>query len=183
MSTLSVDKIQGQTIAENVKMPAGSILQTVTKHFTDPTTISDIGTTYTDITNGTIIITPRYYDSKILIIPNISWLIGQSNSVLFLAFRLKRLNAGGTSNVINPNVANDGTGGFDYGASTSGGGTGLGQFQGRHCGHHVDTPGVTSAVTYKFQGISYTSGTNVNINYAGSTTAASSSIVAMEISV
>ena len=30
MSTLSVDTIQGQTTAANVKLPAGSIIQTVT---------------------------------------------------------------------------------------------------------------------------------------------------------
>ena len=184
MSTLSVDTITGQTTAANVKLPAGSILQTVTKHFTDGTTISDYGTTFTDITNGTISITPKYNNSKILIIPNISWLIGASNAVLYLAFRLKRLNANGTSTVINPNVAVDGTsgGGFDYGVSTDAG-SNVGQFSGRHCGHHIDTPATTSAVTYKFQGVSYGNGRAININYSAAVSGASSSIVAMEISV
>ena len=55
-STLTVDNIVGATTAANVKMPAGAILQTVTKDFSDSTSVTSSGTTYTDVTNGTITI-------------------------------------------------------------------------------------------------------------------------------
>ena len=177
-STLTVDTIQGSTTADNVKLPEGSILQTVTKHFVDTTAISDYGTTFTDITNGNITITPKYNNSKILIIPNIQFLMASNKAYLYGAFRLLR----GTSTVISPHIVNDGSGGFDYGVGTDAGSY-IGQFEGRYCGHHIDTPNTTSAVTYKFQGISYTSGRTITINYQGTPTSATSSIIAMEISV
>ena len=64
MSTLSVDTIQGQTTAANVKMPAGSILQTV-QGSTD-TAMSSASTSYSD-TGLTATITPKYSSSKILV--------------------------------------------------------------------------------------------------------------------
>ena len=63
-STLTVDNIVGATAAANVKMPAGAILQTVIRDFTDQTAITSSGTTYTDLTNGTITITPKYNNIK-----------------------------------------------------------------------------------------------------------------------
>ena len=66
MSTLSVDTITGQTTAANVKLPAGSILQTlsttkVDDHFQAATT------SFVDVTGVTLTITPKYNNSKILI--------------------------------------------------------------------------------------------------------------------
>jgi len=69
MSTLSVDTIQGQTTAGNVKLPAGSILQTVT--FTSPFNGSEIAaSTNTYVSSGSegiLSITPKYNNSKLLV--------------------------------------------------------------------------------------------------------------------
>ena len=64
MSTLSVDTIQGQTTAANVKLPAGSILQTV--QGSTNTAMSSASTSYSD-TGLTANITPKYASSKILV--------------------------------------------------------------------------------------------------------------------
>lgn len=69
MSTLSVDTIQGQTTAANVKLPAGSIIQTVT--FTSPFNGTEIAaSTNSYVTTGSeglISITPKYNNSKLLV--------------------------------------------------------------------------------------------------------------------
>ena len=68
MSTLSVDTIQGQTTAANVKLPAGSVLQTVTQEH--GTYVQYTGSTFSD-TGLQCSITPRYANSTILIICNV----------------------------------------------------------------------------------------------------------------
>tara|TARA_B100000035_G_scaffold77910_1_gene65030 strand:- start:549 stop:1031 length:483 start_codon:yes stop_codon:yes gene_type:complete len=65
MSTLSVDTIQGQTTAANVKLPAGCVLQTVSANGPN-SLVSFTGNTYTDI-NLSATITPKYATSKILV--------------------------------------------------------------------------------------------------------------------
>jgi len=69
MSTLSVDTIQGQTTAANVKLPAGSIIQTVT--FTSPFNGSEISATTNSYVStgseGLISITPKYNNSKLIV--------------------------------------------------------------------------------------------------------------------
>ena len=78
-------------------MPAGAILQTVTSEFTDQTAVTSSGTTYTDVTGGTITISPKYNNSKILIIPNITVLIQDSASTyIYIGIRCLR----GSSTVI-----------------------------------------------------------------------------------
>ena len=64
MSTLSVDTIQGQTTAANVKLPAGSVLQTVQNNFNnfDSTSSTSYGAT-----SVSLAITPKYATSKILV--------------------------------------------------------------------------------------------------------------------
>ena len=178
MSTLSVDTIQGQTTAATVKLPAGSILQTVTKDFSGTiTTITSSGVTFTDITDATITITPKYNNSKILIIPNIEFYLQDSTSVyIYSAFRCLR----GSSTVLGPANPRDGNGGYDYGIGVNPGSnlTTI-QFGSRYCAHHTDTPATTSATTYKFQGQCYSAGRSLVINGGD----AGSSILAMEISV
>ena len=174
-STLTVDNIVGATTAANVKFPAGSILQTVTKAFTDSTSITSSGATYTDVTNGTITITPKYNNSKILILPNIAFYLQDTSSLyIYGSFRLLR----GSSTTVAPTNSADGNGSYDYGLGDNGTSTTL-QFGTRHSGHHVDTPATTSATTYKFQGNNYSAGRTMVVNGGG----ASSSIIAMEISV
>ena len=172
-SILKVDTIQGATSATAVKMPAGHVIQTVTKSFTDITTITTYGTTYTDITNTNITITPKYNNSKILIMPNIVFYLAITGTYVYGGFRLLR----GSSTVIAPTNSTDGNGAYDYGAGFPS--SGVVQFGSRHCGHHIDTPATTSATTYKFQGQCYSAGRSLVINGGD----AGSSILAMEISV
>ena len=68
MSTLSVDTIQGQTTSTKVKLPAGSILQTVTAEH--GTYVQTTGSSFTD-TGLQCSITPKYANSHILIICNV----------------------------------------------------------------------------------------------------------------
>ena len=171
-STLTVDNIVGATAAASVKMPAGAILQTVIRDFTDQTAITSSGTTYTDLTNGTITITPKYNNSKILIIPNITFLIQDSAST-YIYFGLRCLR--GSSTVVGATLNTDGNGSYDYGIGF--GNSGTRQFDTRITDHHIDTPATTSATTYKFQVINYAAGRTTTVNHTGA-----SSILAMEIS-
>ena len=173
-STLTVDNIVGATTAANVKTPAGTILQTVTKSFSTSTSATSSGTTYTDVTDGSITITPKYNNSKIFILPNIVFYLQDSSvEYMYVGFRLLR----GSSTVVAPTHSVDGSGGYDYGADFAASQTI--QIGYRHCGHHVDTPATTSATTYKFQTLNYSSGRTCVVNGGGG----SSSIIAMEISV
>ena len=61
-STLIVDEIQGAATAANVKLPAGSTLQSVSAVKTDTQSISGA---YADVLSATI--TPKYNTSKILV--------------------------------------------------------------------------------------------------------------------
>ena len=176
-STLTVDNIVGATTAANVKLPAGSILQTVTKTFGDQTSVTSSGTTYTDVTNGTIAITPKFNNSQILIIPNISILI-QDSGENYIYFGVRCLR--GSSTVLSPSLNIDGNGSYDYGigsAPPSGTMSSL-QFDTRVTAHHIDTPATTSATTYKFQVINYAAGKTATVNHTGGST-----ILAMEIAV
>ena len=177
MSTLAVNTLQAQT-GTTVSLPSGQtliapghVIQTVTNAFTDITTITTYGTTYTDITNAAITITPKHSNSKILIMPNIVFYINITGSYVYGGFRLLR----GSSTAVAPTNAIDGNGAYDYGAGFPS--SGSIQFGSRHCGHHVDTPATTSATTYKFQAMNYASGRTFRVNNAGG----SSAIIAMEI--
>ena len=168
---MRVDTIEEKTSGAGVKIP-GHVVQTVTNAFTDTTTITTYGTTYTDVTNATITITPKHSNSKILIMPNLVFYIGVSSGpYVYCGFRLLR----GSSTVVAPTNSTDGNGAYDYGAGFPS--SGAIQFGSRHCGHHVDTPATTSATTYKFQAMNYTTGRTFKVNNAGG----SSSIIAMEI--
>ena len=172
-STLTVDNIVGAATAANVKMPAGAILQTVTTDFTDQTSVTSSGTTYTDVTNGTITITPKFSTSKILIIPNIS-ILTQDSASTYIYFGVRCVRD--SSTVLGPTLNTDGNGSYDYGIGF--GNSGTRQYDHRVTAHHIDTPATTSATTYKFQVINYAAGRTTTVNHTGS-----SSILAMEISV
>jgi hypothetical protein len=172
-STLTVDNIVGATTAANVKLPAGTILQTVTKDFSEQTSVTSSGTTYTDLTNGTITITPKFNNSKILIIPNIT-ILQQLSSSTYIYFGVRCLR--GSSTVLGPTLNTDSNGSYDYGVGY--GNSGTRQFDMRVTAHHIDTPATTSATTYKFQVINYAAGRTTTVNHTGA-----SSILAMEISV
>ena len=65
MSTLSVDTVQGQTAAGNVKMPAGYVVQEV--HHPCTTYFILNTTSYTDLTGASITFTPKFNNSKLLV--------------------------------------------------------------------------------------------------------------------
>ena len=176
-STLTVDNIVGATTAANVKLPAGAVLQTVTKDFSDLTTVTSSGTTYTDVTNGTITITPKFNNSKILIIPNIT-IITQDSSQNYIYFGVRCVR--GSSTALGPIPTADANGSYDYGIGVgpASGTMNTIQFDMRVTAHHIDTPATTSATTYKFQVINYNSGRTTTVNHTGGST-----ILAMEISV
>ena len=69
MSTLSVDTITGQTVAGNVKLPAGCVLQTLQTIKTD--TFDSSSTSAVDITGLSVTITPKYATSKVLVMFNV----------------------------------------------------------------------------------------------------------------
>ena len=66
MSTLSVDTIQGQTTAANVKLPAGSVLQATSFDYSG-TAFTSSSTSHV-ATPITVTITPKYSSSKVLIL-------------------------------------------------------------------------------------------------------------------
>ena len=77
MSTLSVDTIQGKTTAGTVALPAGHVVQTFSTNRTDTFTVS--GATNTEMFS--ILITPKFASSKILITCNINGSSAQADSL------------------------------------------------------------------------------------------------------
>ena len=172
--TIPTGKTLVGTDTASIKAP-GNIIQVVTKEFTDQTSITSYGTTYTDVTNGTIAITPKFNNSKILIIPNIEILTQDSSSnYIYFGVRCVR----GSSTALGPTPAADGNGSYDYGIGVGPASGTLGsiQFDTRVTAHHIDTPATTSATTYKFQVVNYSNGRTTTVNHTGSST-----IMAMEI--
>ena len=153
MSTLSVDTIQGQTTAANVKLPAGCILQTVSTTKTDA--FSNASASLVDITGMTVTITPKYSTSKILIRANLNW-GGVRN--IYSAIRLLR---GSTAISLNTSAS-----GNQIAATLGCGGDNENfEYKMEHTAlEFLDSPATTSATTYKLQQQS-TGGPGVNTWY------------------
>ena len=67
MSTLSVDTLQGQTTAANLKLPAGYVVQTVHMQGHGNGTQSSTSSSYVEISTALrTTITPKYANSKIM---------------------------------------------------------------------------------------------------------------------
>jgi len=126
MSTLSVDTITGQTIAGNVKMPAGHVLQVVQGTSTNYLQVGS-NNAYVD-TGLTATITPKYNTSKVLILHSAPTVYSDNQDAIL---RLMR----GSTNIHQLNVY---TSSSSYNASTF-------AFQ------FLDSPSTTSATTYKTQ--------------------------------
>ena len=141
MSTLSVDTIQGQTTAANVKLPAGCILQTIQTAKTD--TFTGSATSFTDITGFSVTITPKYNNSKILIYTTMTGEV--QNNTYCAQFRLMR---GSTAVGIGDANSSAPRGSFHIDSYASGGSLAMitASF------HFMDSPATTSATTYKVQG-------------------------------
>ena len=169
MSTLSVDTIQGQTAAANVKTPAGTILQTVSSTITAQLNGS-IGSAGTYIDTGvTATITPKYSSSKILV----NFVIGAtgSNSTADAVFRLVR---GST------NIALGSSGSYTGTVAVR---TLNAELTSNPTMSHLDSPSTTSATTYKVQGTLTGSGTlAINRRQADAAFGTVSTMTLMEIS-
>ena len=142
MSTLSVDTIQGQTTAANVKMPAGHVVQIKTLTTSAVTSINS--TTYTDVNGMSMSFTAKY-----------------SNSLLLFTMQNHVYIAGGagTWNGVDFKVLKDSTqiytggagGGGGYGTATAGGSTSADRMMMYVTQNFEHSPSSTSAHTYKVQ--------------------------------
>ena len=136
-STLTVDNIVGATTAANVKLPAGSILQTLSTtkiddHFQSATT------SFVDVTGVTLTITPKYNTSKILI--TVSGAFSHNTSSRLSLYNLVR----GSTAIGLPTSAktNSATRAMYH--------NGTDQLHQLHI-EFLDSPATTSATTYKLQ--------------------------------
>ena len=135
MSTLSVDTIQGQTTAANVKLPAGSIVQTVNAKTT--TMVNVASTTHAD-TGLTATITPKYSTSKILVIISQSIGSDRDNNVASVGIIVKRDSTTiQTQSYVAYAEANNASAVKDIGPYSF---------------TMLDSPSTTNATTYKTQG-------------------------------
>ena len=101
MSTLSVDTIQGQTVAGNVKLPAGCVLQCLQTIKTD--TFDSSSTSAVDITGLSVTITPKYATSKVLVMFNVHIVGDDSGTGLRLLRGSTTLSIGDASSNIHSN--------------------------------------------------------------------------------
>ena len=135
MSTLSVDTIQGQTTAANVKLPAGSVLQTVIASSTTQasTQVTDLSSPV-DYLSATI--TPKYNTSKILVRGHLN--VGGSAANIGVNIFIK---AGG-SFMTTTELGNNQAGLLEYGIGRADGVSASYSFE------LFDSPATTNAFTY-----------------------------------
>ncbi len=134
-STLTVDNIVGATTAANVKLPAGSIVQTVNAKTTTYTNVAS--TTFTD-TTLTATITPKYNTSKILILISQNTGSDRDNNSAYCSLQLLR-----GSTVIQTQT---------YISGIEANGASAVKSIGPWAVTCLDSPATTSATTYKTQG-------------------------------
>jgi hypothetical protein len=146
---------------------SGSVIQFKHVNFTNNVSVSS--STFTDITGGTITITPQFVTSKIFVL--IDCAVYVSTSGVAYAYCGSKIIRGSSTEVSALNMA-DGSGPYTYGAAA----TGFSQFDARHYYTAVDSPNTTSATTYKIQAARYATG-SVTYNNGGG----SSNIIAMEV--
>lgn len=179
MSNLVVGQIQGLSANGNViTVPAGhtltqpgSILQVVQTLVDTQTTYSSIST-YTDMTGFTISITPKFASSKILLRTVVHFGIGGTTTCNFRWVRGSTPIALGTTGASGQASFRGQTGNAAWATNVS--------------SEFLDSPGTTSAITYKLQLQPYDTGRTVVINNAqaggaGDNFRTISTITAMEI--
>ena len=169
MSTLSVDTIQGQTTAANVKMPAGHVIQVQSGQTDTQTTLGSSRTTYTDV-GLSVTITPKYSNSKIYVVATGNGYASQAQDNPL--HRILRTVSGTATSIA----------ATDYMMYSNQSGSG-----GAYCQSVMDTAQSTAAHEYKVQIRSDTDGGNVyfnvnDTNNQGTTVEAQrSTIMVMEI--
>ena len=168
MSTLSVDTIQGQTTAANVKFPAGTVLQTLQNQ--DNTFTANTSSSYI-ATGLSLAITPKYATSKILVTIIINGIF--VNAVTTAGSLALYADSGsGDASLIE----------FDnnLGYVEAGSGRIFGGSSGFQFLHDINT---TNATTYKVFMKRVTGSGNVYLNNYAASQVTRSSIVCQEISV
>ena len=128
MSTLSVDTIQGQTTAANVKLPAGSVVQVIQGN--TPTRVFISTGTYT-FTGLTASITPKFSTSKILVQIEKAGCMATIGNTGNIKMRLQR----NSSDIYKFAL------GYFYGVAT--------QFRTGISGCFLDSPATTNATVYR----------------------------------
>tara|TARA_Y200000002_G_C22584463_1_gene622367 strand:- start:6 stop:530 length:525 start_codon:yes stop_codon:yes gene_type:complete len=144
MSILKVDTINEKTSGNGVAIP-GHVVQTVS--FTKTDTFSTTSTSYTDITNLSLNITPLNANSKILVRANL--MIGGTNYNSYIRFVRDSTAIGVATGTGNRPVASISS--YGYTSNT---------WETNHVAiENLDSPNTTSALTYKVQIFVQTSGT------------------------
>ena len=166
-STLTVDNIVGATTAANVKLPAGSTLQTLEGFSYTRVT----ATTSTFVDSGvSVAITPKFTSSKVLVICKHTF---ETHGHESARAGLRLMRSGTMIAEIDRMIA------YNYvsGEASVTGGTGVGLF--------IDSPSTTSSITYntQFNNPNSSGTTYCNADDSGSYEKSRGSIIVMEISV
>ena len=142
-------------------LPAGTVLQTVNTSFNTQTKVT--ATSYTDITNASLAITPNFSSSKILVTVNLSTRVYDGNTNYANgSFQILR-----GSTAISGSVPTDGSGTFEVGMFDSGGSSV--EMNHRYVNTVLDSPSTTSATTYSVKMAVYGSaGGEIGVNLGGS---------------
>jgi hypothetical protein len=138
-------------------MPAGSVLQVV--QYSTETAVSTTSSSFTDVTNFTATITPKFATSKILVMATLNGVFHTAVANQAASFRMLR---GGSQIAVTLNVSYSNTS-IDWGSSST-------------CLNYLDSPATTSATTYKLQWYSRL-GNSVQLSYTQDT----STLILMEI--
>ena len=149
MSTLSVDTIQGQTVAGNITLPSGYPVQ-VKSHAFDNTTNITSTSSFVDVTGSSFTFTPRNANNTIII---------STNSYV------RHDNANNNGGILR----------FNYNGIASSAASGYGVYLDGTSNRYVTygltsifTAGTTNATTIKLQGKCYTGG-NFWVNWSNTT--------------
>ena len=156
-STLTVDNIVGATTAANVKLPAGSVLQTVVATEQRGSNANTTSSSYTNLSGLSCVITPKYNNSKILVQANIHIHTQISNYSELTLFR-DSTNLATNSQARFMLQRGDG--------DPDGGNNGYG-FWGMVPLSILDNPATTSATTYTIQVRKNATGSNAIYIYEG----------------
>ena len=168
MSTLSVDTIQGQTTASKVMIP-GHVVQVVSATKTDKQTVTS--TSFVDVSNLSVSITPSSTSSKVLVLVNGH---GGHDNTNYLLFNIVR----GSTTIAQPAGSNPYASTMNsYVGDSVANGYAI-QTVGMN---FLDSPSTTSATTYKIQ-VKTTGGTaTINGRPSNTNGAIVSTITVMEI--
>ena len=168
IASLSASKLTGSRTIPTASMPAGSVLQVVSTITSTTTTLTNMST-WTDITNLSVSITPSSASSKILVLASASYEIFRSAIEVAGALKIVR-NSTDVFAQYNNSL------GLEAGLST---GSRI-YFDGQWNGMVLDSPSTTSSVTYKIQGYN-TQNANSGRLIVNAQTNNQSSITVMEI--